>query len=69
LCGGGDLNRPLVSRGPAACDGCAEAAANLLGRQRQDFVIRYISRRERVQFSAETLTRAQLYVQPAATTI
>jgi glutamine amidotransferase-like uncharacterized protein len=54
----------LVYRGPAACDGCAEAAANLLGRQRQDFVIRYIGRRERVQFSAEPLARAQLYVQP-----
>lgn len=54
----------LVYRGPAACDGCAEAAANLLSRQRQDFVIRYIGPRERVQFSAETLARAQLYVQP-----
>ena len=54
----------LVYRGPAACDGCAETAANLLGRQRQDFVIRYIGSRERVRFSAGTLARAQLYVQP-----
>ena len=54
----------LVYRGPAACDGCAEAAANLLGRQRQHFVVRYIGPRERVQFSAQTLARAQLYVQP-----
>ena len=54
----------LVYRGPAACDGCAEAAANLLGRQRQDFVIRYIGPRERAQFSTQTLARAQLYVQP-----
>jgi len=54
----------LIYRGPAACDGCAETAANLLGRQRQDFVIRYIGSREHVPFSAGTLARAQLYVQP-----
>ena len=64
--GGHWVQRPvaLVYRGPAACDGCPEAAANMLARQPQHFVIRYIGPRERLRFSAQTLQGAALFVLP-----
>jgi glutamine amidotransferase-like uncharacterized protein len=64
--GGHRVQRPvaLVYRGPAACDGCPEAAADMLARQRQHFIIRYIGPRERLRFSAQALRGAALFVLP-----
>lgn len=54
----------LVYRGPAACDGCAEAAADMVKRQPQHFVVEYIGPREKLHFSKKVLAGAALYVQP-----
>jgi glutamine amidotransferase-like uncharacterized protein len=64
--GGHRVQRPvaLVYRGPAACDGCPEAAADMLARQPQHFVIRYIGPRQRLRFSARALRGVALFVLP-----
>jgi glutamine amidotransferase-like uncharacterized protein len=54
----------LIYRGPAACNGCAEAVANMLRRQPEHFVIEYIGPHERIHFSAAALRRATVYAQP-----
>jgi glutamine amidotransferase-like uncharacterized protein len=54
----------LVYRGPAACEGCAEAVAALLGRSRWDLDIAYVGPRERLHITAAVLDSAVLYAQP-----
>jgi hypothetical protein len=60
------VGRPLalVYKGPAACDGCPEAAGAML--QRDGFEVRYIGPDQAVRFSAAALAKAALYVQPGA---
>ncbi|MER7754410.1 hypothetical protein [Kitasatospora sp. NPDC097643] len=55
----------LVYRGPAACDGCPEAARALL--ERGGLAVRYIGPHERLHFAAATLAGAAVYVQPGGT--
>ncbi|MFF4922720.1 hypothetical protein ACFY4B_19245 [Kitasatospora sp. NPDC001261] len=55
----------LVYRGPAACDGCPEAARGLL--ERAGFAVRFIGPRERVRFGPAALADAAVYVQPGGT--
>ncbi|WP_052707573.1 BPL-N domain-containing protein [Streptomyces rubellomurinus] len=55
----------LVYRGPAACDGCAEAARQML--EREGYGVRYIGAREQLHFGADAFAGAALYVQPGGT--
>ncbi|MEV7928352.1 MULTISPECIES: BPL-N domain-containing protein [unclassified Kitasatospora] len=55
----------LVYRGPAACEGCPEAARELL--ERDGFAVRYVGPEERLRFGAGVLAGAALYVQPGGT--
>lgn len=54
----------LVYRGPAACDDCAESAAELLSGTRWGFDIRFVGKKEKLKPEYDTLTTAALYVQP-----
>ncbi|MFG2848442.1 BPL-N domain-containing protein [Kitasatospora sp. NPDC048296] len=56
--------RPLavVYRGPAACDGCPEAAQALL--ERNGFSVRFIGPDEELHFGPTALAGAAMYVQP-----
>ncbi|MFJ8623460.1 hypothetical protein ACIRD3_11525 [Kitasatospora sp. NPDC093550] len=60
-------DRPLalVYRGPAACEGCPEAAGTML--ERDGFAVRYVGPKERVRFGPSALTGAAVYVQPGGT--
>ncbi|MBV6702140.1 hypothetical protein KV557_34400 [Kitasatospora aureofaciens] len=62
-----DPSHPLavVYRGPAACDGCPEAAQELL--ERNGFTVRFIGPDEPLRFGPDALTGAALYVQPGGT--
>ncbi|MFB7912044.1 BPL-N domain-containing protein [Kitasatospora sp. NPDC056076] len=55
----------LVYRGPAACEGCPEAAHDLL--EHDGFAVRYIGPEEEVRFGPDALSGAALYVQPGGT--
>jgi hypothetical protein len=55
----------LVYRGPAACDGCSEAAHDLL--EHDGFTVRYIGPDEQDRFGPGALGGAALYVQPGGT--
>ncbi|MGW2253296.1 BPL-N domain-containing protein [Kitasatospora sp. NPDC001660] len=59
--------RPLavVYRGPAACDGCPEAAQDLL--ERNGFTVSFIGPDEELRFGPAALADAALYVQPGGT--
>ncbi|MFC4018405.1 BPL-N domain-containing protein [Micromonospora sp. GCM10011542] len=59
-------NRPLalVYRGPAACSGCAEAVAALLGSAPAGFHTEYCGPDEKRQISRSTLSEAAVYAQP-----
>ncbi|MFV0434828.1 MAG: BPL-N domain-containing protein [Leucobacter sp.] len=54
----------LVYRGPASCDGCAEAVAVILEASERDFIVRFVGPGEEADVTPETLARADLYVQP-----
>jgi glutamine amidotransferase-like uncharacterized protein len=54
----------LVYRGPAGCPGCSEAVATVLRAAPRPFRIVYCGPGEQVAVSAESLSMAQLYVQP-----
>jgi len=54
----------LVYRGPAGCQGCSEAAAELLRSSKWGFDVQYVGPNERLQISDTTLKMATLYVQP-----
>ncbi|WP_195911345.1 BPL-N domain-containing protein [Streptomyces kaniharaensis] len=62
-----DPSHPLavVYRGPAACDGCPEAAQDLL--ERNHFTVRFIGPDEPLHFGPGALAGAALYVQPGGT--
>ncbi|MEU4586265.1 BPL-N domain-containing protein [Kitasatospora aureofaciens] len=55
----------LVYRGPAACDGCPEAAHDML--ETDGFTVRYIGPDEQARFGPDALSGAALYVQPGGT--
>lgn len=55
----------LVYRGPAACEGCPEAAHDLL--EHDGYAVRYIGPQEQVRFGPDALSGAALYVQPGGT--
>ncbi|MFG3223953.1 BPL-N domain-containing protein [Kitasatospora sp. NPDC048194] len=55
----------LVYRGPAACEGCAEAAYDML--EHDGFTVRYIGPKERMRFGPGAFASAALYVQPGGT--
>ncbi|MFD8082786.1 BPL-N domain-containing protein [Kitasatospora sp. NPDC059722] len=55
----------VVYRGPAACDGCSEAAQDLL--ERNGFTVRFIGPDEDLRFGPAALAGAALYVQPGGT--
>ncbi|WP_179853010.1 BPL-N domain-containing protein [Streptomyces sp. 1331.2] len=52
----------LVYRGPAACEGCPEAARTML--EHGGFAVRYVGPRERLRFGPSALAGVALYVQP-----
>jgi hypothetical protein len=54
----------LVYRGPAACDGCAEAVTALLRSAAPHLKVVYCGPRERVPLSARTLAGAAVYAHP-----
>jgi glutamine amidotransferase-like uncharacterized protein len=60
---GSERPRALVYRGPAVCTGCAESAAALLRSAPQPLAVTYCGPKERVPLSAESLARADVYVQ------
>ncbi|WP_224277765.1 hypothetical protein [Streptomyces sp. LS1784] len=64
---GRDDGQPLalVYRGPAACEGCPEAAEGLL--ERAGFAVRFVGPGEQVRFGPAALTGVALYVQPGGT--
>ncbi|MER7673954.1 BPL-N domain-containing protein [Kitasatospora sp. NPDC096128] len=55
----------LVYRGPAACEGCPEAAHDLL--EHDGYAVRYIGPQEQVRFGPDALSGVALYVQPGGT--
>ncbi|MFH8383924.1 hypothetical protein ACH4E7_23755 [Kitasatospora sp. NPDC018058] len=55
----------LVYRGPAACDGCPEAAHDML--EHDGFTVRYIGPDEETGFGPDALAGVALYVQPGGT--
>ncbi|MFI9366211.1 BPL-N domain-containing protein [Kitasatospora sp. NPDC053057] len=55
----------LVYRGQAACDGCPEAAHDML--EHDGFAVRYIGPDEQARFGPDALSGAALYVQPGGT--
>lgn len=64
---GRDDGRPtaLVYRGPAACEGCPEAARTML--EHDGFAVRFIGPQEQVRFGPAALAGVALYVQPGGT--
>lgn len=54
----------LVYRGPAACDGCAESVAALLGSSPAGFRTEYCGPDEDRDITPETLAEAAVYAQP-----
>ncbi|MBO0782066.1 MAG: hypothetical protein J2P37_24870 [Ktedonobacteraceae bacterium] len=62
----GIATRPvaLVYRGPAGCEGCSEAVAQLLQNSKWHFDVRYVGPDEDLQLSETTLKTATLYAQP-----
>jgi glutamine amidotransferase-like uncharacterized protein len=56
--------RALVYRGPASCEGCAEAVAALLAGSRWGFDVRYVGPTEELPLCEATLENADLYAQP-----
>lgn len=56
--------RALVYRGPAACEGCAEAVAVLLESSKWGFKVEYVGPKERLKISDITLRSVALYAQP-----
>lgn len=57
-------NLALVYRGPAACEGCAEAAADMLRQSDLPFEVHFIGPGADEELTAEALRSAVLYVQP-----
>ncbi|MFD8708455.1 BPL-N domain-containing protein [Kitasatospora sp. NPDC059648] len=55
----------LVYRGPAACDGCPEAAHDML--EHDGFAVRYIGPAGQTRFGPDALSGVALYVQPGGT--
>ncbi|WP_188306867.1 BPL-N domain-containing protein [Streptomyces sp. CBMA123] len=55
----------LVYRGPAACQGCPEAAHDML--EQDGFAVRYIGPEEQDRFGPDALSGVALYVQPGGT--
>ncbi|MFH9347580.1 BPL-N domain-containing protein [Kitasatospora sp. NPDC017646] len=55
----------LVYRGQAACDGCPEAAHDML--EHDGYAVRYIGPDEQTHFGPDALSGAALYVQPGGT--
>ncbi|MFJ9776765.1 BPL-N domain-containing protein [Kitasatospora sp. NPDC101157] len=55
----------LVYRGPAACEGCPEAAHDML--EHDGFAVRYIGPGEADRFGPNALSGAALFVQPGGT--
>ncbi|MFJ4188791.1 BPL-N domain-containing protein [Kitasatospora sp. NPDC089509] len=55
----------LVYRGPAACDGCPEAAHDML--EHDGFAVRYIGPKEQDHWGPDALSGVALYVQPGGT--
>ncbi|MFJ9692522.1 hypothetical protein [Kitasatospora sp. NPDC101183] len=64
---GAGAGRPvaLVYRGESACEGCPEAAADMLGRD--GFEVRFVGADEQVRFGPRALEGVALYVQPGGT--
>ncbi|MEI8082784.1 MAG: BPL-N domain-containing protein [Actinomycetes bacterium] len=58
----------LVYRGPAACDGCPEAAARLLRNSPQHFATRYVGPKEGLKLEPASFAGVSLYVQPGGDT-
>jgi glutamine amidotransferase-like uncharacterized protein len=56
--------RALVYRGPAACEECPEALADLLRSAGWGFEVEYVGDDEVLDLSADTLAAAALYAQP-----
>ncbi|CAD6547790.1 hypothetical protein LMG24235_04483 [Paraburkholderia sabiae] len=54
----------LVYRGPAACDGCPGAIAEVLARSPWRFRVIYVGPAEKLKISPAALSHAALYVQP-----
>lgn len=54
----------LVYRGPASCEGCAEAVAALLHESRWGFDVAYVGPREELRMTEAVLASAALYAQP-----
>lgn len=61
---GGGAPRALVYRGPASCQGCAEAVAALLQTSKHGFDVAYVGPGEPLGLTDEALAGASLYAQP-----
>lgn len=57
----------LVYRGDkqAGCEGCSEAARDLLLKSKYGFIVKFVGPKEDLEVDDDTLARATLYVQPA----
>jgi hypothetical protein len=58
-----DRPQALVYRGPAVCDGCAEAVGTLLESSPSNFNVTYVGPKGDVDITSETLSNADLYAQ------
>lgn len=56
--------RVAVYRGPAACDGCPESAADLFESAWDDVDITYVGPKEDVDISKKSLKDFDVYIQP-----
>lgn len=54
----------LVYRGPASCEGCAEAVAQQLRRSKFHFVVRYVGPNELLKLVPSSFVGVTLYAQP-----
>jgi glutamine amidotransferase-like uncharacterized protein len=60
----GAVVRALVYRGPAACEGCAEALAALLLASPLGFEVGYVGGKADLTLRSQSLAEAELYAQP-----
>ena len=54
----------LVYRGPAGCEGCSEAVAEVLKTSKYHFRIQYVGPNEKLKITEDNLAKAALYAQP-----
>ncbi|CAK4033427.1 Hypothetical predicted protein [Lecanosticta acicola] len=56
--------KALVYRGPASCDGCPEAVANLLTSSPENIRVAYVGPKEKTKLTRDALSKVDIYAQP-----